>query len=163
MTGTRRERGTAVPATRGIFPPLHWSRSDQLFAQPFDDRMPGTAADLAPDAAAWDKSGLLWIIVVWLPDLAAVLWWVKLVGRLEDAGWWSAQVASGVSLIFGTVAIGILRQNCRPAGSQLPFIRSDSSLFHIPGLAQAHPQLREAWVFSPDSGSSCSLAHQAAA
>jgi hypothetical protein len=29
---------------------------------------------------------------------------------LEDAGWWSAQVASGVCLIFGTLAIGILRQ-----------------------------------------------------
>ncbi len=96
-----------MPATKGIFPPLPrvspasflrslltigclWLPLILLQAQPGEG------------AVAWiARLGYL---------ILGVLWWVKLVGRLEDAGWWSPQVAGGVSLIFGALAIGIIRR-----------------------------------------------------
>ena len=96
-----------MPPARGIFPslprvsPIGFLRSLLTVGCLW---LPLILLQTQPDGGA----------VVWIARLGyvvlGVLWWVKFVGRLEDAGWWSPQVAGGVSLIIGTLAIGILRQ-----------------------------------------------------
>lgn len=95
-----------MPPARGIFPPL--PRVSPI----------GFLRSLLTIGCLWLPLILLqtqpgWGAVVWIARLGylalAVLWWVKLVGRLEDAGWWSSQVAGGVSLLFGSLAIGMIR------------------------------------------------------
>ena len=121
MTGTdAREREATMPGARRVFPPV--PRVSSM----------GFLRSLLTIGCLWLPLILLQTqshggAVVWIirfGDLTVgIFWWVKFVGRLEDAGWWSTQLGRGVSLVSGALAIGMLRRiSGLPARSYYLFV-----------------------------------------
>ncbi len=120
MTEMGRDRGRTVPEIGGIFPPLPRVGPARFLRS------------LLTIGCLWLPLILLQtqqhgVAVAWIARFGyialGVFWWVKLVGRLEDAGWWSIQLGRAVYLVSGTLAIGMLRRiSGLPARSYYLFV-----------------------------------------